>query len=82
MNNGSNLEFHVGSFGDNRWIALTLGSPYLGLEAESKEALLGKLKRLVAFTSKVNIQLGLYMARTTQQFQATQIILARELEDA
>ncbi len=82
MNNGSNLEFHIGSFGDNRWIALTLGSPYLCLEAESKEALLGKLKRLVAFASKVKIQLELNRARTTQQFQATQIISAGELVDA
>jgi len=82
MNNGSNLEFHVGSFGDNRWLALTLGSPYLCLEAESREALLGKLKRFVAFISKVKIQLELDRTRTIQQFQATQIISARELEDA
>jgi hypothetical protein len=50
MNNSSNLEFHVGSFGDNRWLALTVGSPYLCLEAELQEALLAKLKTLLAFS--------------------------------
>jgi hypothetical protein len=82
MNNGSNLQFHVGLFGDGRWIALTVASPYVCLEAESREALLGKLKRLIAFTGKFKIQLELDRVRTTQQFQATQIISGRELEDA
>lgn len=82
MDNGSDLEFHVGPFGDNRWVALTLRSPYVCLEATSKEALVDRLKRLVAFVNKTKFQLELDRERKTQQFHVTQIISARELEDA
>lgn len=82
MNNSGNLRFHVGALGDNRWIALTLISPYTCIEAESKEALVGKLKRLVTFAKNTSIQLELHRDRKPQQFHATQIILARELEKA
>jgi hypothetical protein len=82
MNNGSDLEFHVGLLGANRWLALTLNSPYVCLEAESKEALFERLRKLVTFVNKARIQLELYRDRKTPQFHATQIISARELEDA
>lgn len=63
MNNSNNLRFHIGPFGDNRWIALTSRSPYVCLEAESKEALAKKLKRLADFASKKISDIVLIRAR-------------------
>jgi len=79
MDNIDNLQFHVGPFGANRWLALTLQSPYLCFEAESREALLEKVRRALAFCHKITDQ---FRERETQPFLATEIISSRELEDA
>jgi len=79
MNNIDNLQLHVGSHGANRWLALTLQPPYLCLEAESRDALLEKVRRALAFCHKVAAQ---FRERETQPFLATEIISSRELEDA
>ncbi len=82
MNNINDLQFHVGPFGEGRWIALTRNSPYLCLEAESKDALLGKVLRALAFIRKAALQIEQNREREAPRFQATEIISARELEGA
>ena len=84
MNNIRDLQFHVGPFGDNRWLALTLCSPYVCFEAESKDALLERLRAALAFCRKIQaqIQIELVRRRETPTFHATQVISGRELEDA
>jgi hypothetical protein len=74
MNNIDNSQFHIGRFGANRWIAVTLQSPYLCFEAESRDALLIKLKEGLAFCQP--------RERETQPFLVEEIISATELEDA
>ena len=82
MNDIGDLQIHVGPFGNKRWLALTLQSPYLCFEAESKEALLEKTKRALAFCRKVQLEIEQDRGRETQTFRATEIVSGRELEDA
>jgi hypothetical protein len=82
MNDIGDLQFHVGPFGNKRWLALTLQSPYLCFEAESKDALLEKTKRAVAFCRKVHLDIKQDRGRETTPFLATEIVSGRELEDA
>jgi hypothetical protein len=84
MENISGLKIHIGPLTNTRWVALTSVSPYFCFEAESREALLSKLKRLVAFcgTFATELEERKERERAVQSFRATETILARELEDA
>ena len=82
MNDIDDLQFHVGPFGNKRWLALTLQSPYLCFEDESKEALLGKTKRALAFCRKFKLEIEQDRRRKIEPFRATEIVSGSELEDA
>jgi hypothetical protein len=82
MNNIDNLQFHIGPFGDNRWLALSFQSPYLCFEAESKKGLLEKCKRALVFCRKCQARIELNRDRKILTFQATEVVSAKELEDA
>ncbi len=81
MNNIDDVKFHIGPFGDNRWLALSYCSPYFCFEAESERALFAKCRKALAFCRKAASHFE-ERERGVQPFLPTKVISARELENA
>jgi hypothetical protein len=86
MNNFSDLKLHIGPF-EGKWLAASWTAPYLCFSADSEDELRAKLKRALAFCRRVKEQITQNIAEKeyaniTAPFRPTQVITARELEDA